>query len=216
VNELGRRERKKRETREALAAAALRLAVERGVENVSVEDISEAADVSVRTFFNYFSHKEYAILGRDPDAGERLLRRLREAPAELSPLAALRSAIEESLDDLERDAVAWSQRAALVAESPMLLARLVMAGADDERRLAAVLAERMGVDADDPAGRLTPLLLAAASGCAIRVALEHRGTTNDARPLRALVHEALDQLATGLDHGNPQGGVVRPEQRDQA
>src|SRR5258705_5932723 len=56
------RERKKQATREALRAAALRLALERGPENVRVDDIAEAAGVSPRTYDNYFSSREQAII----------------------------------------------------------------------------------------------------------------------------------------------------------
>src|SRR4051812_18174153 len=56
------RERKKLATREALQAAALRLALEHGPENVRVEDIAEAAGVSTRPYNNYFSSREQAIV----------------------------------------------------------------------------------------------------------------------------------------------------------
>src|SRR5437870_12413177 len=58
----GVRERKKQATREALRAAALRLALERGPDNVRVDDIAEAAGVSPRTYNNYFSSREQAIV----------------------------------------------------------------------------------------------------------------------------------------------------------
>ena len=57
----GLRERKKVATRHALGVAAMRLAIERGLENVLVEDIAEAAGVSTRTFNNYFASKYEAI-----------------------------------------------------------------------------------------------------------------------------------------------------------
>src|ERR1700684_3472572 len=70
----GLRERKKLATRQALGAAAMRLAVERGLENVFVEDIAAAADVSPRTFNNYFASKYEAIcalaLDRSMQIGE--------------------------------------------------------------------------------------------------------------------------------------------------
>ena len=57
-----RRERRRAATRRQVADSALRLALERGVESVTVEQISEAADIAPRTFFNYFSSKEDALL----------------------------------------------------------------------------------------------------------------------------------------------------------
>ncbi|HSZ46983.1 MAG TPA: helix-turn-helix domain-containing protein, partial [Streptosporangiaceae bacterium] len=47
------RERKKIATRQALGVAAMKLAIARGLDNVLVEDIAEAAGVSPRTFNNY-------------------------------------------------------------------------------------------------------------------------------------------------------------------
>ena len=59
---IGLRERKKAETRAALSDAALRLAVERGMDAVTADEIAAAANVSVRTFHNYFGSKDEAIL----------------------------------------------------------------------------------------------------------------------------------------------------------
>lgn len=58
----GLRERKKAETRSALGRAALSLSLERGVEAVTADDIAAAANVSPRTFRNYFSGKEEALV----------------------------------------------------------------------------------------------------------------------------------------------------------
>jgi AcrR family transcriptional regulator len=59
------RERKKQQTRQALHDAALTLVSAHGLDGVTVEQICADADVSPRTFFNYFSSKAHAALGLD-------------------------------------------------------------------------------------------------------------------------------------------------------
>lgn len=62
----GLRERKRAELRRRIEAAALELMLEHGFADVTVEMICESADVSRRTFFNYFGSKEAVVIGRDP------------------------------------------------------------------------------------------------------------------------------------------------------
>ncbi len=57
----GLREQKRLATKRALQLALLRLALERGFDNVTVEEVTQAAQVSARTFFNYFASKEEAL-----------------------------------------------------------------------------------------------------------------------------------------------------------
>ncbi len=67
------RERKKQATRRSLRRIALQLVSDRGFAQVTVEDIAAAADVSPRTFFNYFPSKEAAVFGADPERTAELL-----------------------------------------------------------------------------------------------------------------------------------------------
>ncbi|ADB35480.1 transcriptional regulator, TetR family [Kribbella flavida DSM 17836] len=207
----GRRERKKRETRAALAAAALRLALEKGPDNVTVEEISEAADVSARTFFNYFSHKEHAILGRDPEHLERALSQVRNAPPGQSPLAILRLLASEALADLEdKDGIA-SQRVGLIMRTPTLLSHFVILGVEDERELAAALAERMG----GPAASVRAKLIVGVVSTAVRVAMEQQELQPD-RSLQSLVDEAFQLLADGLDPAFDATTLSRTDQKGQS
>jgi AcrR family transcriptional regulator len=64
--ELGLRERKRLATRRAIQRAVLTLALQRGYDKVTVDDVSQEADISPRTFFNYFPSKEVAAIGELP------------------------------------------------------------------------------------------------------------------------------------------------------
>src|SRR5882762_5402426 len=83
----GLRERKKDATRKALREAALRLALEQGPDNVRVDDIAEAAGVAPRTYNNYFSSREQAIVAAiTAERALRIAAALRARPAD-EPLA---------------------------------------------------------------------------------------------------------------------------------
>ena len=63
--EIGLRERKKLNTRNAIERAAVQIVLEQGYEAATAEAIAKRADVSLRTFFNYFPSKDVAIIGPD-------------------------------------------------------------------------------------------------------------------------------------------------------
>lgn len=60
----GLRARKRRRTENAIESSAVHLALELGVEHVTVDAICERADISRSTFFNYFPSRDDAIVGR--------------------------------------------------------------------------------------------------------------------------------------------------------
>ena len=63
----GLRERKRLATRRAIQLAAIEIVRERGLDATTVDEIARVADISPRTFFNYFSSKEEAIIGDGPE-----------------------------------------------------------------------------------------------------------------------------------------------------
>src|SRR6476469_8830073 len=83
------RERKKAETRAALSQAVLRLALERGLDEVTADDIAAAANVSVRTFHNYFGSKEEALAAAWRSEFQVHVDALRDRPADEPILVSL-------------------------------------------------------------------------------------------------------------------------------
>ena len=75
----GRRERKKQRTAETIRHAATELFLAQGYDGTTTEQIAEAADVSVSTFFRYFPTKESVLL-RTADGAEVVRRGLERAP----------------------------------------------------------------------------------------------------------------------------------------
>ena len=191
----GRRERKKAATRSALHEAALRLVAERGLDGVSVDDIAARADVSPRTFFNYFATKDDAVLGLDPAALRRTAQALAERPADESAVAALRAVQREQAEEMAREPELWPLRLQVIEANPGLVGRLVTHFGEADRALATAVAERTGTDVDTDT---LPTLLALTSGAVLRTALHRWLTGGFTDSLPRLVDEAWDVLVRGL------------------
>lgn len=191
----GRRERKKLETRTALEAAALRLFAERGYEQTTVDDIAEAADVAVRTFFRYFQSKQHVLFG-DVALGiaARLRTALRERPAKETPVEAVRAALGAmELDDAEQ------QRQVL--DRLRLLQRLPELGGTYHllfQQLHDVIAEEVAERTGKPVADLHPQLLAAAATGALKAALTVFEVSGGRRQLAELRDKAYTLLTAGL------------------
>jgi AcrR family transcriptional regulator len=89
----GLRESNKARTRLAISDVATRLFVERGFEHVTVAEVAEAARVSVKTVFNYFSSKEELYFDRADDVLDALVQAVRERPQGTTKLEALRAVL---------------------------------------------------------------------------------------------------------------------------
>ncbi|MFF5110770.1 TetR family transcriptional regulator [Streptosporangium sp. NPDC000509] len=195
VDELGRRDRKKLETRAALEHAALTLVAEHGLAGVTVEDIATAVDLSSRTFFNYFPSKEDALVGASPASVAELRERLEAVPAEVPVLEALRLMSRVEAEHVQQRREQWLLRLKVFEQNPSLLPRLVANGTETERAVSAVVACRIGVE---PGTSGYPELATAVAMAAFRAAMM-RWSAADGRPALAdLVDEAFSQLAAGL------------------
>ncbi|MFE4170581.1 TetR/AcrR family transcriptional regulator [Streptomyces sp. NPDC056909] len=188
----GLRERKKAATRQALHDAAVRLAMEHGVENLTVEAIADAAFVSRRTFSNYFSSKEQALFHRDRTQVARLVELVHARPEIESPLEALTRAAEQMSGEWPGSA-ADEQRYRTLRTHPALLPELVATYTAFERDLATVVEQRVRAGPD--AG-LQARFLAAAFLAVLRVV----GQAALERPDRNVID--LIHLATPLTWQN--------------
>jgi AcrR family transcriptional regulator len=154
-----RRERKKQQTRDALVRAALRLFDAQGYERTAVREITDAVDVSERTFFRYFANKEDLALSFARDASAALMRELAVRPAAEPPLTALRNAFRQSLLALPQDDAPHADGPhadesmyllviRLIDSTPSLLAAYLRYAHEHDDEMVRVLAGREGVDPD--------------------------------------------------------------------
>jgi AcrR family transcriptional regulator len=191
---VGRRERKKQQTRAALTDAALRLAAERGLDAVTVEEISEAADVSSRTFFNYFNSKDEAIIDGHLADSDLIRERFAAVPAEIPVVRAIRLALDPVLARMEQEREAWQLRIRVIRNHPELLLRLLASGAEAEQSMAGTVATRLGLD---PKHRY-PVLVSAVTATAFRSAIVRWASGLGEPSLAAEVDGAFADLASGL------------------
>lgn len=190
-----RRERKKQATRHAIRQAALRLALERGVDRFTVWDVSEAVDIAPRTFFNYFGCKEDALVGEDVEATAKLREAVEARPQDEATLCTVRAVLHEAAGTYAafHDRQEARARQQLVRDNPSLLPYHLAKFTAIERALTDALARRSGADPDR---ELRPALLAALAVTVMRVAVQ-RWSTDGACSPSEYIDEAFDLLASG-------------------
>ena len=189
----GLRERKKRATRQALHDAALRLTVERGPEHLTVEEISAAAGVSPRTFFNYFPGKEQAIIGDDLLAAEpqQIAAIMTSAPSVLAGMQTIALAMAaDAVTRREQVLLRWQ----VITRYPALITRMFARLEEFNAIVASAVAARVGMAAADA----YPQLMAAMTTTGIRVAVQRWTAGQGDDPLERHVAEEFGLLTSEL------------------
>lgn len=192
---VGRRERKKAATRQAIADAALRLFLQRGYDDVSIREIADAADVSTTTLFKHFPGKEALVFDRQDEMKARQLAAVRDRPHGQSIPAALR---DHALKHRQLRADDDPEIAAfldLVNSTPALLDYQHASWLENTTALAQVIAEESGLPADDP----TCTALAHFALEAPRAARHHHDRAE-------AITRAFDLLENGWRHTDPHAG----------
>ncbi|MFJ1759482.1 TetR/AcrR family transcriptional regulator [Amycolatopsis sp. NPDC088138] len=196
----GLRERKKQETRIALSWAAIRLTVERGLDNVRIEDIAAEAGVSTRTFSNYFGSKGEAIAARQYDRSLAMAAALRERPAGEPLWEAITHAVftgftlGEPVTERHTSDRAWIDGVRLMVAEPALQGEMHKAMAAGEAEFALAVAERTGTGAGD----VYPQLVAAVVAAAHQVAVKQWLGTEPPPSMEALLRDVFGRLSAGL------------------
>jgi AcrR family transcriptional regulator len=199
----GLRERKKLAMRQALSSAALRLAIERGLENVTIEDITAEADVALRTFRNYFASKYEAVAAVGADRARRIGASLVQRPAGEPLWEALTYAV---LEHYERTDQAFSIQTMTalgrVLQAPAMRGEYLKVNFEMQNALAAAIAERTGTDVE---ADMFPQVLAGAVTAASQVAIRRWYASDPPVPLRPILELALRQLASACCQPAPTG-----------
>jgi AcrR family transcriptional regulator len=193
--EEGLRERKKRATRLALSHATIRLVMERGWDNVTVEDIADAANVSARTFRNYFTGKAEAVVATHIERGQHTAEVLRDRPPDEPLWEAIVNAVVAQFDQpvtQPRDERYFAALQKLLAE-PAIQQEIFRAHALAQDELAVAIADRIGVKADDLYPRIVASVVSAGLGTALT-----RWTGNPNGSIVPLLRDVFDQIRAGL------------------
>ncbi len=191
--DIGLRERKKNETRAALSRAALDLALRDGYDAVTIDAIAAAANVSTRTFRNYFSSKEDAVLALLFDVDDHLTRTLQgrdDAEPVLDSLEACALDLIAAGDDFDR-AISVTR---MMVEHPALIAHAAAAHHRSSERTIAEISRRMG---QGSAG-IAPRLLYHASRGVLAAVVESIAAGSATHRAAALVSEGFELLRAGL------------------
>jgi AcrR family transcriptional regulator len=210
---IGLRDLKKQITRSSIATAALELALEHGLDHVTLDEIARRAFVSPRTVSNYFSCKEEAIASAGRDLKDTILDDLARRPADEPPLDSVHQIAVDFVRSLSPDELeAQRQKRLLGEEHPAIKVYLTARYESVEEMLRPALASRTATDEDND---LYPALLAAAAVAAVRLAVIRWVISGaDLDELIALFEVAFAHLQDGLEVPRPgqapEGGVGKP------
>lgn len=196
-----RRSRKRLAMREAISDVATLLFTERGFDNVTVDEIAEAADVGRMTVFNHFPRKEDMFFDRDEEIRETLRETVRQRASGTSPIEALRQLVQRLVAEQSPyiEFSAASQRFIQTIEgSETLKARARAIRGEIAQVIAAALSESAGNDPTDADAYLAANLLLATWTVARIEAHRSFQDTQDAEKAKNVFLAIVEKGTVGL------------------
>ena len=203
---ISRQTRKRLATRQSISDAATRLFFERGFDEVTIDEIAEAADVSRMTVFNHFSRKEDMFFDLDDEARRAMLNALDARGRTVSPVEALRLFVHRAVVEENQYANILQPESykfmATIRASESLKARARAIRDELSDALAKALARCVKRPESDPAAALAASLLVATWTVALNEAHnayeQHKDVTQAKRAFSKLVDQGTRGVRTAL------------------
>jgi AcrR family transcriptional regulator len=201
---IGLRERKKLQTRQALLAAATSLFEARGYEHVTVAEIADAANISVKTFFTYFRSKEDLAFADDRRLLEQILEAVRSRAEGTSPADAVGELLVELLAEGKEGLEGLEGYHRMVDDSLALRSRLLRMWEAYEDELTALLVSELGSQIDGPprarlaACSLVAMVRSFTTPEVLAMAAARRSPANRRRAVQSWAAEAAALVRDGI------------------
>ncbi|MBJ7312740.1 TetR/AcrR family transcriptional regulator [Rugamonas sp. CCM 8940] len=196
-----RRSRKRLATRQSISDAATRLFIERGFDQVTVDEIAAAADVGRMTVFNHFPRKEDMFFDREEEGREILLDAMRQRDPRVTPLEALRLLAHRLVAE-KSPAVDFSARSqgfiATIEASDTLKARTRAIRSELTQLVASALAGSVEREAGDAFAHLAAAMLLATWSVALVQAHHHFRQHRDTDEASAAFLALVDKGSLGI------------------
>ncbi len=164
----GLRDRKKRMLRQKISDTATSMFLQRGFDEVRVGEIAAACDVSEKTVFNYFPTKESLLFDREEDQTVQIIDALRPRPG-VALIDSVLAVLERDTRSMQANWAASTEPqqdlsmirrfASLIENTPALTAAMNAMTERLTQIAANALAERAGVDPDDPEPQLAAAMI---------------------------------------------------------